>query len=84
MSGTISQPGFLIQSGDFVFDQAFDVRLWNWTVQSLKWIHWLCQAWPDHPLFRFPVSIFLLLVESKEIACIEERLSDHMMMCVLV
>ena len=28
--------------------------------------------------------VVLLLVESKEIACIEDKLSDHMMMCLLV
>ena len=35
VSGTISYPGFPIQSGDFVVDQVFDVRLWNWELQSI-------------------------------------------------
>ena len=34
VSGTVSQPRFLIQSVDFVVDQAFDVRLWNRAIQS--------------------------------------------------
>ena len=50
VSRTISQPGFLIQSGDFVVDQAFDVRLQNWALE----IHWLCQSWPAHLLFHYP------------------------------
>ena len=34
VSGTVSSPSFLIQSSDFVVYQAFDVRLWNWALQS--------------------------------------------------
>jgi len=34
VSGTVSSPGFLIQSSDFVVYQAFGVRLWNWALQN--------------------------------------------------
>ena len=36
---------FSLPSGDFVVDQAFNVRLWNWAIQSIlynmagKWLH---------------------------------------------
>ena len=36
VSGTDSYPSFLIQSGDFVVDQAFDVRLRNRALQKFK------------------------------------------------
>ena len=34
VSDTVSYPSFLIQPGDFVVDQAFDVRLRNRALQS--------------------------------------------------